>query len=287
MSSVTSVKYAVHQLIPKQYVYPPDGFRCCPNCGGTLSKSDILPSKAVTNVLDMATMGYNDFSNLYECTTCHWWAIWECFGDAEGSFHVHYLIVSLDDSNQSPQDKTWSQVLNEENVYGHNYNRDMPLTKSLEQVLEGGKRRILNLPRPGDKVLLVGDVHSVRNPEKIPFELIPLFIAGSEGTVVSSDELHDLIKNETKQEIEWHKKQSLEFKKTASEKGWEVNESDFDFNIDEYIKGTIYKWDLILEMMNCCPIRLEKLVVQPGKESQNLCKKGEIYLIDAANIQKI
>ena len=73
----------------------------------------------------------------------------------------------------------------------------------------------------------------------------------------------------------------------ASEKGWEVNEGDFDFNIDEYIKGTIYKWGWILEMMNCCPIRLEKLVVHPGKERQNTCKKGEIYLIDAANIQKI
>lgn len=287
MSSEINMKYAVHKLIPNQYVYPPDGFRCCPNCGGKLSKSDISPSKAVTNVLDMGTIGYSDFSNLYECTTCHWWAVWESFGDAEGSFHAHYLIASLEESNQSSQDNIWSQVLDDKNVYGPDYTLDMPLTKSLEQVLEGGKRRILNLPRPGDKVLLVGDVHSVRNPRKLPFELTSLFIAGSEGSVVSTDELHDLIKNETKEEIEWHKKQSLESKKMASEKGWEIKEGYFDFNIDQYLKGTIYHWGLILDMMNCCPVRLEKLIVQSGKERQNLCKKGEIYLIDAANIQKI
>ena len=277
------MNYAVYQLIPKQFVYPPEGFRCCPNCGGTLSKSDISPSKAVTSYVDTATMGYNDFSNLYECPICHWWAVWECYGDAEATQHFHYLIASLDDKNQSSQAEPWKEVLVNEYVHDH----DVSLPKSLEQVFIGGKRRILVLPSIGDKVRLIGDVHMVRNPEKIPFELTPLFIAGSEGTVVSSDELHDLIKNETKEEIEWHKKQSLEFKKIASEKGWEVNEGDFDFNLDEYIKDTIYKWDLILEMMNCCPIRLEKLVIQPGKEHQNLCKKGEIYLIDAANIQKI
>ena len=277
------MNYAVYQLIPKQFVYPPDSFRCCPYCGGTLSKSDISPSKAVTSYVATATMGYNSFSNLYECPTCHWWAVWECYGDAEATQHFHYLIASLGDQNQSSQDEPWNKILANEHVHDH----DVSLPKSLEQVFIGGKRRILVLPRIGDKVCLIGDVHMVRNPEKIPFELTPLFIAGSEGTVVSSDELHDLIKNETKEEIEWHNKKSLEFKKTASEKGWEVNKGDFDFNIDEYIKGTIYKWDLILEMMNCCPIRLEKLVVQPGKERQNLCKKGQICLIDAANIQKI
>lgn len=272
------MKYAVYQLIPKQYVYPPDGFRCCPTCKGPLSKSDISPSKAVTSYVATATMGYNEFSNLYECSTCHWWAVWECFGDAEGSSHVHYLIASLDDDTQSSRDKPWSQVLEDENVY----DRDMSLPETLEQVLMGGKRRIVDLPAPGDKVRLVGDVHIVRNPEAIPFEMTPLFIGGSEGTVVSSEELYDFVKNESKEHIEWLKKDLLEAKTR-----WKEYDVDFDVEVDEYIENAVYRWNLILERMNCCPVRLKKLVVPYGKQRQNSCKKGEIYLVDAADIQKI
>ena len=278
MSSGISMNYAVYQLIPKQFVYPPDGFRCCPNCGGTLSKSDISPSKAVTSYVDTATMGYNDFSNLYECPTCHWWAVWECYGDAEATQHFHYLIASLGDENQSSQDEPWNKVLVNEHVHDH----DVSLPKSLEQVFIGGKRRILALPRIGDKVRLIGDVHMVWNPETIPFEMTPLFIGGSEGTVVSSNELYDLVKNENKENLELYKTSMLEAKTR-----WKEYDVDIDVEVDKYIKSAVYRWSLILEMMNCCPIRLEKLVVQPGKERQNTCKKGEIYLIDAANIQKI
>jgi hypothetical protein len=252
MSSKTSINYAFYYLYPKQYVNPPDRLiKGCPKCAGALSKSSISPSKAVTSFLDSATMPYHNFSHLYECPTCHWWAVWESFGDAEYSPDYHFLIASLSDDDQVSLPKPWNQALENENVYDH----DVPLPKSLEQVLVGGKKRILDLPTPGDKVRLVGDVHMLRDPEAVPFEFVPLFIGGSEGTVVDDEELYDLIKDQ--------------------HVGLEP----------EYVRNLLIRLKANLDARNCCPIRLEKLVIPHTRQSS--CKKGEIYLIDAADIVKM
>ena len=250
MSSETSVKYAYYYLYPKQYVNPPNRLRGCPVCGGALSESRISPSKAVTSFLATATIPNHNFSQLYECPICHWWAVWESFGDAEYSPDYSFLIASLSD-DQVAVDKPCNQALENENVY----ELDMPLPKSLEQVLVGGKKRVLDLPKPGDKVCLVGDVHMLRDPEAVPFEWVPLFIGGSEGIVVDDEELYDLIKVQP-------------------------------FG-PEYARNLLIRLKANLHARNCCPIRLEKLVVSYSKRRRNSCKEGLIYFIDAADIKKM
>lgn len=260
MNSENSVNYAVYELYPKQYVKPPDGFRCCPVCGGALSKSTILPSKAVTSYLAYATMPYHIFSHLYECPTCHWWAVWERFGDAEYSPDFQFLIASRSNDDHVPLDKPWNPALENENAYDH----DMLLPESLEQVLIDGKKRITDLPKPGDKVRLVGDVHMLQD-----LELVPLYIGGSEGTVVTDEELYAITKDKIKEEMtEWLK---------------EMIKDDRE----GYIKNEFERLKFIMEAKNCCPIRLEKLVVSDGRWHPNSCKKGEVYLISAADIQKM
>jgi hypothetical protein len=251
MSSEAPVNYVAYELYPKQYVAPPSEFSSCPACGGALSKSTISPSKAVTSFLDSATMPYHNFSHLYECSTCHWWAVWESFGDAEYSPDLHVLLARGSEDDYAPRGKPWSQALENERAY----DGDMLLPKSIEQVLIGGKKRILDLPKPGDKVRLAGDVHMLQDPEAIPFELIPLFIGGSEGTVIGDEELYVLIKV-----------QHLE---------------------PEYARNLLKRFKAHLHARNCCPIRLEKLVVSEDRWHRNSCKEGEVYLIDAADLRKM
>lgn len=203
--------------------------------------------------LNSATMPYHNFSHLYECPICHWWAVWESFGDAEYSPDYHFLIASLGNDDQVSPDKPWTSALENENVYDH----DAPLPKSLEQVLVGGRKRILDLPKPGDKVRLVSDVHMLRDPEAVPFEFVPLFIGGSEAIVVEDEELYDLIKS-----------QHLVLE-------------------PKYVENLLIRLKAQLDARNCCPVRLERLVVLHTRQGPNACKKGEIYFIDAADLVKM
>lgn len=253
MSSETSGNYAFYKLYPKHYVDPPSvSIKSCPKCAGALSRSSISPSKAVTSFLDSATMPYHNFSHLYECPACHWWAIWESFGDAEYSPDYHFLTASLG-NDQAALDRPWNQALENKHVY----DRDLPLPRSIEQVLAGGKKRILDLPKPGDKVRLIGDVHVLRDPETVPFEFVPSFIGGSEGTVADDGELSDLVKSQH---------MGLEF---------------------QYVNNLLMRLKANLAARNCCPIRLEKIVLPETGQRPGPYKKGEIYFVDAADIVKM
>ena len=251
MSLESSVHYVVFALYPKQYVEPPIEIRCCPNCGGALSKSKVAASKAVTSWLADAIMPYHGFSYLYDCPVCHWWAVWESFGDAEYSPDFHYLLTSRTDSHSQSLTTPWKIALEDEKAYDN----EALLPKSIEQVLVGGKKRILDLPTAGDKVRLVGDVHMIQDPEAIPFEWVPLFIGGSEGIVVQDEELYDLIPG-----------QPLG---------------------PESAKNLLIRLKAHIHARNCCPVRLEKVVIPPGRQSHDACKRGDLYLIDAADVQKI
>jgi len=251
MISKASANFVVFAIYPKQYLDPPRDIRCCPSCRGSLSKSNISPSKAVTSWLATATIPFHGFSCLYKCPGCQWWAVWEVFGDAEYSPDFNYLLTSRHDSTSESRHEPWKIALEDE----HAYEYEALLPQSLEQVLVGGKKRILDLPKAGDKVRLVGDVHMLRDPEAVPFELVALFIAGSEGVVASDEELYDLIP------------------------GRPVG-PDAARNLLIRLKAHIHA-------KNCCPIRLEKLVIPQGHHNRHACKPGNLYLIDAADVQKI
>lgn len=204
--------------------------------------------------LAIAIMPYHMFSHLYECLTCHWWAVWERYGDAEYSPDFHVLLESQNTDDQAPLDKPWKQALEDENAFQN----EMPLPQSLEQVLIGGKKRILDLPKPGDKVRLLGDVHMLRDFEAVfngDISLVPLFIGDSEGIVVDNEELYALIKSQ------------------------HANRRDAKYYLD--------RLQASLDASNCCPIRLQRLVGPHGRGHRNSCKEGMIYFIDAADIQKM
>ena len=251
MSSEPPINFVAYQLYPKQYVAPPNRFSGCPACGGALSKSTISASKAVKSFLDSAIIPFHNFSHLYECPTCHWWAVWESFADAEYSPDFHVLLARQNEDDDVPLHEPWSQALENENAYDH----DRLLPKVLEQVLLGGKKRILDLPKLGAKVRLVGDVHMVRDPEALPFEMVPLFIGGSEGIVVEDEELYNLIK--------------------------------VPHLAPESARNLLKRLKAHLDARNCCPIRLEKLVISHNDRHHNSCKEGVIYFIDAADVQKM
>jgi hypothetical protein len=143
-------------------------------------------------------------------------------------------------------EKAWSQILENENAYNHH----MPLPKSVEQVLIGGQKRIIEIPIPGQRVRLIGNVHVLRDGE-----LEPLFIGGSEGVAVSDEELYASIENQ------------------------HLN--------PESARNHVIRLKSIIEATNCYPIRLKKLVVSDDRWHPDSCKEGEIYLIDAADIKKM
>lgn len=122
MNLNTSANYVVYDM-RSYFARQPGHLSLCPNCGKNISVMNISPSKVVTDSLTAATMPSHEFSVLYKCEACHWWAIRESWGDREGSDGPDYLVVvnenSVLDSSQTPdQDASpWSLALKSERLY--------------------------------------------------------------------------------------------------------------------------------------------------------------------------
>ncbi len=116
MSSNTSTDYVVYDLrsyFPKQ----PGDLRLCPNCGNTISVSNLSPSQVVTDSLAGATIPCHEFSVLYKCEGCLWWAIRESWGDREASDGPDYLTVNNEKSAPNQDAAPWNLVLKDEHLY--------------------------------------------------------------------------------------------------------------------------------------------------------------------------
>ena len=132
--------YAVYNLI-SYFSRQPTNIRCCPVCGNSLSEFPIGPSKAVAVALsESCLIPVHDFSRLFRCSACPWWAVWESWAFRECNSQADFLIVAegrggvLDETNQ--QASSWSQVLKN----AHIYDQAMPLPDDLGQLFVGGER---------------------------------------------------------------------------------------------------------------------------------------------------
>ena len=132
MSSNTSANYVVYDL-RSYFSRQPGHLRLCPNCGENISVLNLSPSKLVTNFLAGATIPCHEFSVLYKCKACHWWAIRESWGDREGSDGPDCLIISGEkrarniSTNPEQDDSLWNFVLEDEHIY----DKVLPLPNNL------------------------------------------------------------------------------------------------------------------------------------------------------------
>lgn len=116
MVSSTSDNYIVY-FLRDYFSIQPGHLHQCPSCGKSISVTDLPPSKKVTDYLEQATYPSHNYTVLYKCTDCHWWAIRESFIDYELSDGQDYLVVcnekSPTDISQTPnQDASpWTMVL--------------------------------------------------------------------------------------------------------------------------------------------------------------------------------
>jgi hypothetical protein len=122
MSFNTSVNYVVYDL-RSYFSRQPGDIRLCPRCENNISVFNLTPSKAVTDCLAGAIIPSHEFSVLYECKGCHWWAIRESWGDREYSDGPDCLVVvneeSVSDSSETPHQGAlpWTQALEDEYLY--------------------------------------------------------------------------------------------------------------------------------------------------------------------------
>jgi predicted RNA-binding Zn-ribbon protein involved in translation (DUF1610 family) len=135
MSCSTSTSYVVYDL-RSYFAKQPGNLRLCPNCGKNISVSTLSPSKVVTRSLGGATIPCHEFSVLYKCEACSWWAIRESWGDREWSDGPDYLVVEQENPTErrSSQVQPWEQILEDLNLYKHT----RPLPENLGKLFIGG-----------------------------------------------------------------------------------------------------------------------------------------------------
>jgi hypothetical protein len=143
MSFEASARFAVYNL-RAYFSRQPGDIRCCPVCGSLLSRSNIDPSECVSK--DLSNPGLipiHEFSHLYECRACQWWAVRESWTLGETGQEYDFLIVGaaagkgrvLENTDQ--QVLPWNQVLANE----HLYDSALPLPDILGKLFVGGKRK--------------------------------------------------------------------------------------------------------------------------------------------------
>lgn len=265
MNPDTSIKYAVYDLLA-YFSSQPGDIKRCPVCNGALSKSMISPSKAVVAYLATATIGHHEFSHLYECSACQWWAVRESWDDFE---HIGQtfdsLIVNLADGTErtNRRGSSWHLALEDVDVYRN----EKPLPDTLGKLFGGGKKIRSDVLKPGDRVYIVA--HTTKQ-ERITDEAVTVNLTGRQGIVVSYAEYYAYYEQQLK---EWHKTQELP--------------------IDEMtVQAKFQKVDRakrVIEKGFAYAIRLEKLnsVSADRSGDRKLYKAGEVYLIEASHVKKI
>lgn len=141
MSLNAPVKFAVYN-VRTYFSAQPGDLRCCPACGSSLSRSDIDPSSAVSrDLVHWSLIPRHDYSYLYECTACPWWAVRESWSWCETMLDLDYLIVgAAEGAGTLPRDAARQDVLREQVLQNeHIYERPLRLPDKLAQLFIGGK----------------------------------------------------------------------------------------------------------------------------------------------------
>jgi predicted RNA-binding Zn-ribbon protein involved in translation (DUF1610 family) len=132
MGFSTSLNYVVYDL-RSYFSKQPGDLRLCPNCGKDISVFKLPPSKAVTDFLAGAIIPSHEFSVLYKCKDCHWWAVRESWGDREVNDGPDCLIVGdgkrASDTSHPPNQgaSPWHLALADK----HLYDKVLPLPHTL------------------------------------------------------------------------------------------------------------------------------------------------------------
>jgi hypothetical protein len=139
MDSRALFKYIVYDL-RTCFSQQPGHMKRCPVCGKSIMVTGIHPSKAVASDLSHGSLiPVHDFSCLYGCSACHWWAVRESWGFRESSSDLDFLVVGEMDSARSTEQHStpWHQISQLEDLY----NRVEPLPDHLGQLFVGGQRK--------------------------------------------------------------------------------------------------------------------------------------------------
>jgi hypothetical protein len=139
MNSTPVFKYIVYDL-RTYFSQQPGHIKRCPVCGKSIMVTSIHPSKAVVRDLSFGSLiPVHDFSCLYGCSACHWWAARESWGFRETSSEMDFLVVGEIDNERTPdrQSTPWREISQLEDLYNH----VEPLPDHLGQLFVGGQRK--------------------------------------------------------------------------------------------------------------------------------------------------
>lgn len=137
----SSPSIAVYDLLT-YFSRQPTDIRCCPVCGSLLSRSAIAPSKAALDAIakGQSLISAHNFTRLYTCEACPWWAVWESWGYYEYNGQADYLIVPEGTDSAADQAgrqaSPWNEVLTSASVY----DAAEPLPDILGELFVGGER---------------------------------------------------------------------------------------------------------------------------------------------------
>lgn len=244
-------QFAVYNL-RKSFSKEPNGINDCPVCGDLLLKFNIPPSKAVVDQILHHSDFHYDYSHLYKCPSCTWWAIRESWLEIEWGWYDFLIEGEAADL----KDAAWQQVLENRDVYFE----AKTCPKTIRQLF--AQKDIHDYFVPGDKVRLRVDV-VVRQPVGIA---PPVCLRGSKGDIAREGEY---LARYTQQLKDW----------CASE----------NILLDDIVKrAMLQEVKAKLESGRCCAVRLQSPAPMPTERSEKfgVCKTGEIYLIETADLER-
>jgi hypothetical protein len=261
MKSLSSSRYAAYDLRTYFASSPGDPISC-PECGSELTRTGIPASKSVANYLATATMPEHEFSSLYECPVCKWWAVWESFGDREYWAQDFSSLIACIDQNvehASREDMPWRQAVEDEDAYKY----ELPLPLRLGKIFAKGETKKIPTFQPGDKVRLVSIVITYQ-PD---WSVVNFGKTGSRGTIVDFVALYKQYE------------QQLRGKLSADEFA--------SYSRDHVMAEEMELVQAALEGKGCYAVQIDK-VDQEGVEGYFPAgKKGMIYVVAACNLEKL
>jgi len=247
MSSENTPRFAVYNL-RNSFSKEPKEINHCPVCKDLLLKFNIPPSKAIIDQILHYSGFHYDYSHLYECLSCEWWAIRESWLDIGANGWYDFLITGEKGS-------AWPQILENRDIYFEATTMPDTFKRLFTQ------KDINNHFVPGDQVHLCTN-YVVRQPLGI---LPPLCVRGSQGVIVRNSEY------------------AAQY--VAQLKGWNVSENIL---LDDIVKrALLHESQAALESGICYAVRLQHIVPTETIEKFGLCKVDEIYLFEASDLERL
>jgi hypothetical protein len=131
--------YVVYDL-RSYFSQQPGHITHCPSCETSILVTTIHPSKAVESDLSHGSLiAVHDFSCLYGCSACHWWAVRESWALHEVGRDLDCLVVGVAHYEKSTQQHPtpWREISQREDLY----HQLEPLPDHLGKLFQGDIRK--------------------------------------------------------------------------------------------------------------------------------------------------